>query len=313
MKCLQTATGNTKVPQTNTKQRSTRNHEPLDLHHPGREKNGSHPIFIKLVGNFTAMKRPKILDDARNPNLIPGIYNYCDQWCERCAFTDRCLNFLGREEERTSGDREDLAETMGQIFDETIELIRYIAEEKGINLDEIEPDPDYEERSERIREEAEDNELATSSNVYAMKVRDWFREAKDLLKEKEGEWNRHLKLGLNEEAILREKGQLEDAIEVVQWYQFQIHVKLMRALSQKDFYEEMGDDDDLQNDADGSAKVALIGMDRSLAAWGVLRKLLLTHADQILDFLVILEKLRRSTEQQFPNARAFVRPGFDTH
>ena len=25
---------------------------------------------------------------------IPGIYNYCDYWCERCAFTKRCRNFM---------------------------------------------------------------------------------------------------------------------------------------------------------------------------------------------------------------------------
>ena len=26
-------------------------------------------------------------------NFIPGIYNYCDRWCERCAFTTRCQCF----------------------------------------------------------------------------------------------------------------------------------------------------------------------------------------------------------------------------
>ena len=29
---------------------------------------------------------------------IPGIYNYCDRWCERCPFTSRCLNFEMSEE-----------------------------------------------------------------------------------------------------------------------------------------------------------------------------------------------------------------------
>ena len=24
---------------------------------------------------------------------IPGIYNYCDRWCERCKFTSQCLLF----------------------------------------------------------------------------------------------------------------------------------------------------------------------------------------------------------------------------
>src|SRR5687768_2257063 len=25
--------------------------------------------------------------------FIPGIYNYCDRWCERCGFTSRCRVF----------------------------------------------------------------------------------------------------------------------------------------------------------------------------------------------------------------------------
>ena len=52
-------------------------------------------------------------------------------------------------------------------------------------------------------------------------------------------------------------------------------------------------------------------MDRSIAAWGALRDCLSEEADSILDTLVHLDRLRRRTEQEFPRARAFVRPGFD--
>ena len=30
---------------------------------------------------------------------ISGIYNYCDRWCEKCSYTNRCLLFK-REAER---------------------------------------------------------------------------------------------------------------------------------------------------------------------------------------------------------------------
>ncbi|MCB0550950.1 MAG: hypothetical protein KDD19_25495 [Phaeodactylibacter sp.] len=29
---------------------------------------------------------------------IPGIYNYCDRWCERCSFTSRCLLYAQEQE-----------------------------------------------------------------------------------------------------------------------------------------------------------------------------------------------------------------------
>jgi hypothetical protein len=68
---------------------------------------------------------------------------------------------------------------------------------------------------------------------------------------------------------------------------------------------------DIPSDADGSAKIALIGMDRSIAAWAVILKSMPEQEKVILDFLVRLERLRRETERTFPKARAFVRPGFD--
>ena len=53
-------------------------------------------------------------------------------------------------------------------------------------------------------------------------------------------------------------------------------------------------------------------MDRSIAAWSGLR-LALTGADddEILDLLAQLTAVRREAEKLFPQARAFVRPGFD--
>ena len=71
-------------------------------------------------------------------------------------------------------------------------------------------------------------------------------------------------------------------------------------------------DDGYPSDADGSAKVALIALDRSIAAWARLRGHLAAEGDAILDLLVQLERLRRATERVFPQARAFQRPGFDS-
>ena len=63
--------------------------------------------------------------------------------------------------------------------------------------------------------------------------------------------------------------------------------------------------------SDGSAKIALIGMDRSLLAWTELRPHFPEQEDVILDFQLRLARIRGETERLFPNARAFVRPGFD--
>jgi len=65
-------------------------------------------------------------------------------------------------------------------------------------------------------------------------------------------------------------------------------------------------------DSEGSAKIALIAMDRSIAAWSGLRTALgADEADDVLDRLAQLAAIRRETEKLFPKARAFKRPGFD--
>jgi hypothetical protein len=88
-------------------------------------------------------------------------------------------------------------------------------------------------------------------------------------------------------------------------------VKLHRAIGSRVCESEDGDDG-FPRDSDGSAKVALIAIDRSMAAWARLRSRFENeHGDAILALLVQLERLRRAAEAEFPQARAFVRPGFD--
>lgn len=97
-------------------------------------------------------------------------------------------------------------------------------------------------------------------------------------------------------------------------YQHQIYVKLIRALSGlKDLGAEEDDEGRAfqQSDADGSANVALIGIDRSIAAWARLREHFPDDRDRILDTLVLLDRLRRDVETILPNARHFKRVGFD--
>jgi len=102
---------------------------------------------------------------------------------------------------------------------------------------------------------------------------------------------------------------LNDATETIRWYQPQIYVKLMRASSGMVRSEDGADY--LLDDVNGSAKVALIGMDRSIHAWDTLYRTLGDGQDGILDILVQLQRLRKSAEAEFPGARAFVRPGLD--
>jgi len=88
-------------------------------------------------------------------------------------------------------------------------------------------------------------------------------------------------------------------------------VKTMRALSGRK--EELEDPEiaDFPKDSDGSAKVALIGIDRSIAAWRMMQLSLPDRVESIVPLMLQLERLRQRLENSFPHARNFIRPGFD--
>jgi len=263
----------------------------------------------------------KLKDMAGDPRFISGIYNYCDRWCERCEFTSRCLNAAEQEEEEAEGrdpasrDMENQAfwERLHRTFQQTIEMIREDAAEEGIDVDVSEEEmAAYMEHEERKRRKAESHPASRAAWRYVKMVDKWFEENKLLFEEEGRRLNRALLMQLPGEDPEEEAALVQDAIEVIGWYQMQIHVKFMRALHGAERPDILDDEvKPFPRDSDGSAKVALLAIDRSIEAWGALRSLLPSGTDSILDLMVHLDRLRKRVERAFPEARAFVRPGFD--
>jgi hypothetical protein len=281
-----------------------------------------------------------------NPEFIPGIYNYCDRWCERCPFTSRCMNYamgaeLQAEQSEAGADSDPTNAAFWQNISDSLQaafdLIKEIAEEQNLDLDALGDGEVREamERREEHRQSARGDELAHAAEEYVEMVNDWFATAEVVFVEKGGELERLGELEIAGVDVSAEVADLNDAVEVIRWYQYQIQVKLMRAVSSQlneddsEFewvetdeqwraeIEQNEDADSIaemetgQKDSDGSAKVSLIGIDRSIAAWSRLLATFPEQEDNLLAILVQLERLRRATERRFPDARAFRRPGFD--
>jgi len=239
------------------------------------------------------MRRRTLTELANNPDLISGVYNYCDRWCERCPLTSRCLVYATEQEDNDSPQNRDIRNEafwrkLTAIFQETRELIVTWADEAGVDLNGTSDDDNS--RSKRKRQLVDNHPLTKAGKKYANAATDWFREFDQTM----------------------ELTDLEDAREVIQWYQYQIAVKTMRALSgRKEELEEDPEIMDFPKDSDGSAKVALIGIDRSIAAWRMMQLSLPDRVETIVPLILQLERLRQRVEKSFPQARDFVRPGFD--
>ena len=88
-----------------------------------------------------------------------------------------------------------------------------------------------------------------------------------------------------------------------------IQAKIRRALY--GYHYHTANKSKTTEDYNGSAKVALIGVERSIENWKIIQPLCPAYQKEISHLLVGLEQLRSDADEDFPKARTFVRPGFD--
>ncbi|UCF84901.1 MAG: hypothetical protein JSV50_04520 [Desulfobacteraceae bacterium] len=260
------------------------------------------------------MDKEDIKKLAEDPRFIAGIYNYCDRWCERCSLTSRCLNFAMADEQFADPETQDLNnaafwQKLSETFQVTLDLLKETAEQQGIDLDSLDIEKTAEE--EKLNKEVtKSHKCCRAARVYGEMVDDWFDSARDLFEQKGEESNLEALPGIRKSTPVGENTSFEEATQVIRWYQHQIYVKLMRAI-RGELEDKQEIPDEFQRDSDGSAKVALIAIDRSIAAWGEIRNLFPLLGNATFDILVHLERLRKEVEKVFPAAREFIRPGFD--
>jgi hypothetical protein len=225
---------------------------------------------------------------------IDFISAYCDSWCERCAFTTRCSAYavkaalamcdgdfaaavqlaVGAPPDERAPERRQL-EQHWKEYQPTEEELAVVGRQMA-------------EREERIDESA----LTTDAHVVSTLMWDWLSARANSLE-------------YHQDRIVRE------AFEVAAWDCHLIEAKVHRALSGRDEAEhgDAMDDDPIQNDWNGSAKVALISMERSTAALNTLAAA--TLDPDAAAIAQRLHSLRLDVERTFPDAGKFVRPGFD--
>ncbi|MFQ5649392.1 MAG: hypothetical protein ACE5IY_05575 [bacterium] len=258
------------------------------------------------------MDDKSVFELAKDPRFTPGIYNFCDRWCERCQLSQRCLVYAMEKEEMDQLASYEIVDEaywrklLGTL-DKIMAKLRRDFKKAGLDFADARV---RNKAADAVKERNQNHPLSRAAFDYSRIVKRWMSRAKRHFEPKIDELYQRLDLGLDEEAITNDSDSIVDAIDVIIWYQHEIRAKLLRALAQLEL--EIEDTQTAgQKNSDGSAKVALIGIDNSIQAWSVLRIQLPDKADEILTFLARLERLRKDTENRFPEARLFRRPGFD--
>jgi hypothetical protein len=241
----------------------------------------------------------KLKELAEKPGNIEGIYNYCDRWCERCSFTSKCLNYAMQDAAGFDKDIDNANfwENLHIIFEATQMMLEEDMKRFGIIQEDISTEIENK-RKVSDDERSEKHPLTKQAMDMGISVMKWleeFHKRNDKLEEigiKPGEQEPNLK----------------NAIEVLSWYALFISAKINRAVSY--FYDDF-EDESLKFDSDGSAKIALVAIDRSIEAWTFLYTKLSADEEIILKYLLELSSIQKQMEALFPDARKFIRPGFD--
>jgi hypothetical protein len=201
---------------------------------------------------------------------------------------------------------------LGKNFMKAKNLLQKAAEHYGVDLqaaaEEIEA---TEKRKERIKHESREHPISVLSFEYSGLAREWLKTQPGML-DRLDTLKTELTLGVEStESVKKETSTIKDSLAVIQWYLAFIHVKLMRALMGKFTFREKKGQGEFPRDFDGSAKIALIAIERSMHAWSALFEILPEKEDDFLKILSLLEKIKSLVLNEFPKAESFIRPGFD--
>jgi hypothetical protein len=227
---------------------------------------------------------------------IDFISSYCDRWCERCAYTARCSTYACQVAVAMCGDFEQGLElAVGRPKPEHDESDECDADWLA-DFDNAEPSAAELEvfRKEEAARDQRIDAMALGSTVhaYSMLAYRWLQARFE---------------------VIRATGDVlvTEALDVVMHDALFVWVKVRRALDGRDRHvrgEEV-DEHPVQNDWNGSAKVALISIQRSEDAWRAIAQAIGDGQARMLADAA--RDLRTLTLKEFPHAMLFVRPGFD--
>lgn len=238
---------------------------------------------------------------------IAGVYNYCDRWCKKCELSHKCFLYekeqkrlaMHKERGENPDDWNVMMQDMKENLDETLELLRKDAKEQGIDINSL--------PEEECREyDPSDYPLMKTANTYLKMTQEFLEKLRKIIQEEGVDLTKRIEIIPSVRSDVEILRQVVSSYEVILWYHTFVPVKIHRALQGK-----MEADEFAQSDADGSAKVAYLGITKSMEALKIIYDWDEDLQDEALTLLAKIESLQKGIDKEFPGHRAFKRSGFD--
>ena len=246
---------------------------------------------------------------------ISGIYNYCDRWCEKCSYTNRCLLFK-REAERDikhilndedPNDPEVFAKDIADSIMETYEFINKKIEEE--DFPEYFDEDDFDFDDEEIID-GEENPPAGIRTVQHSLIDDSLTFFKEFNK-----YYNLVKSKYPEEAEEKEGGNnLSENLSVIAWYSPQINVKSRSCIWGKNKLTKVKNEMQKEIELDilnVNSRIAFVGIEKCINALTNIYELKQDVQQETLLLLSTAKKIKEMIANEFPNVFIYKRPYFD--
>jgi len=248
---------------------------------------------------------------------IPGIYNYCDRWCEKCASTSQCLLFSNESKIATfeilNNRLPEAEEIMDELFETGEDDLENEFDWENYSDEEDKEDFLFRESDEDEEEmELEDDDTIEPSNFIEDLSDQYLKQSQVFIKNIDERFN--FFSTPKESITLPQIKKIYDSFETVSWYHAFIFVKIKRASHGKKEYLKYKDKDLKEfskYDSDGTAKVAALSIKNSIKALTELQEYLPDYCNELIKLSSLLKRIFNELEREFPDYDKFKRPGFD--
>lgn len=259
---------------------------------------------------------------------ISGIYNYCDRWCEKCAYTTRCLLFKQEAEreikhilqDEDKNDPDILAKDLAEDFKEAFDHIKKFMDEEDEEYEEFRKEdfrPDEDDDSDVhnegfLEEDIDDDErpstyLRNTENALILHSQKMY---KDFYKSYD-QISSAITTNTPEDCSLNN---LRNSLDILGWYTPQIHVKIKMSYWNKHQLSRATDPEMAEIDREMlnvSSRIAFVGIENCITALKDLQQKNIEPLITIASLLTTTKQIQGLFEEEFPDASGYKRPYFD--
>jgi hypothetical protein len=253
---------------------------------------------------------------------ISGIYNYCDRWCEKCFYTNRCLLFKREAEleiryilrDENSNNHDVTRDFDAEDMQEDLDFLSQRGEEKDNCefFDAEDYDEDYDEDEDEEFENFLEEEYTADINQKSFNP--LIHLSEELFKELDN-YNDVVKTYFPSEV---EKYDNENPIiknlQTLGWYVPQISVKIRMCFWGKRQLEKAKSklSEEIEEEMlNVSSRIVYLGIKNSISALNALRLLSSEMETETVLFISTLKIIKQMFLEEFPKAETYKRPYFD--